>query len=96
MSDSWEERQRGMEEGYFKQKDNELIAKMRAKLNVEKAAEGVKTFDCPKCDGRLETGKFDSVEIDLCSKCGGIWLDAGEMQQIAKKDDKSWFGKMFN
>jgi hypothetical protein len=25
------------------------------------------------------------VEIDLCTACGGVWLDAGELERILKK-----------
>jgi Zn-finger nucleic acid-binding protein len=26
--------------------------------------------------------ELDQVEIDHCTKCGGIWLDCGEMEQL--------------
>lgn len=95
MSNSWEERQKSMEEGYFIQKDRELIAKMREKISSESQnSTQTSNFDCPKCDGKLETGKFENVQIDVCNKCGGVWLDAGEMQQITQKDNQGWFGRL--
>ena len=27
-----------------------------------------------------------NVEIDKCPKCEGIWLDRGELEQLAEKD----------
>ena len=26
--------------------------------------------------------EFDQVEVDLCDQCGGIWLDAGELELL--------------
>jgi hypothetical protein len=31
---------------------------------------------CPKCGQELATETCDSVEIDVCPSCKGVWLDA--------------------
>ena len=94
MADSWEERKKGLEEEYFRQKDNELILKMREKIS---ARDQMQNYSCPKCDGSLQTGNFENVQIDICNKCGGVWLDAGELQQIIGEDNgQSWFGRFFS
>lgn len=38
---------------------------------------------CPKCDTALLTFRYDTVEVDYCERCRGIWLDAGELDQFA-------------
>jgi len=38
---------------------------------------------CPKCDAALFILNFKSVEVDYCDSCRGVWLDAGELEQIA-------------
>ena len=42
--------------------------------------------DCPRCEGIKLRRHFYSarrrVEVDECPGCGGIWLDAGELEQI--------------
>jgi len=38
---------------------------------------------CPKCDIGLFILKFKSVEVDYCYRCRGMWLDAGELEQLA-------------
>jgi Zn-finger nucleic acid-binding protein len=41
---------------------------------------------CPKCGGRFDTYPYfgpGNVVIDNCARCDAIWLDFGEMQQIA-------------
>jgi ribosomal protein L37AE/L43A len=90
MNDTWQDRERGLEEGYFYQKDNELIAKMKARL-----AATAGELNCPKCDGKLHTGSFETVQVDMCDKCGGVWLDAGELQQIMHKENQGWFSRLF-
>ncbi len=43
---------------------------------------------CPKCAPIIMQRRFYSVkgqiEIDECPKCGGIWLDAGELEAIQR------------
>ncbi len=40
---------------------------------------------CPKCGQELVTEQCDSVEIDVCPSCKGVWLDAGELGTIVEK-----------
>ncbi len=35
---------------------------------------------CPKCQADMITLELEGVEIDYCEECGGIWLDAGELE----------------
>ncbi len=38
---------------------------------------------CPNDNSELVKEKYEGeVEIDKCEKCGGIWLDAGELEAI--------------
>ncbi|MHC4618825.1 MAG: TFIIB-type zinc ribbon-containing protein [Planctomycetota bacterium] len=39
-------------------------------------------MDCPVCDNAMITLELAEVEIDYCTDCGGIWLDAGELQML--------------
>ena len=45
-----------------------------------------KRHNCPKCPDIVLYRHFYStkrhVEVDECPKCGGFWLDAGELAQI--------------
>lgn len=93
MDNTLDERGKALEDGYFRQHDNELIAKMRAKIAANTTTETT-NHDCPKCDGKLQTSSFESISIDVCDKCGGAWLDAGELQQIAHPDKKGWFSRL--
>ena len=39
-------------------------------------------MDCPVCRNAMITLELDEVEIDHCLGCGGIWLDAGELEML--------------
>ena len=98
MSDAFDARRRGLEEEYFNRKNKEAIEKLRAKMKVaeEAKAAGLSTMQCPRCDGQLKEQKFEEVMLDSCDKCGGIWLDSGEMEQLLKRDSDSWFSRKFS
>lgn len=90
-----EDRGQALENQYFRQREQELIEKMRAKLAEENTTS--LELKCPKCDGMLHETEYESIKIDVCDKCTGVWLDAGELAQIAAKDEggNGWFGKLF-
>ncbi|MBI3855065.1 MAG: zf-TFIIB domain-containing protein [Planctomycetes bacterium] len=39
---------------------------------------------CPACKEPMVVFELDGVEIDRCLKCSGTWLDAGELDQLAR------------
>ena len=39
-------------------------------------------MDCPVCKNAMITFELDDVEVDSCLDCGGIWLDAGELEML--------------
>jgi Zn-finger nucleic acid-binding protein len=39
-------------------------------------------MNCPKCNGALKARTREDIEIDVCSECGGVWLDSGELEKI--------------
>jgi uncharacterized protein len=51
---------------------------------------------CPKCGMDLAEIELHGVKIDQCSNCGGIFLDAGELDQLSKHDDQGVIGKVFS
>lgn len=35
---------------------------------------------CPRCKTALEVSKKEELDINICPKCGGMWLDRGEFK----------------
>ncbi len=95
MSNPMDERRRGLEEEYFHRKNREALEKLREKMKVseEAKAAGLSSMKCPRCDGNLAESKFEEVMIDTCDKCGGVWLDSGELEQLTKKDKGGWLSR---
>ena len=39
---------------------------------------------CVKCTSILDRATFEGLEVDLCPRCGGLWLDRGEITRAAR------------
>ena len=46
-------------------------------------------MDCPVCKNAMITLMLSDVEIDFCTDCDGIWLDAGELELLLDNPDQS-------
>jgi len=90
-----DDRGRALENEYFRRKEQELLDKMKQKL-ADDASQPTE-MTCPRCVGKLVETDYENVKIDVCDTCSGVWLDAGELTQIAAKDEENggWFGKLF-
>jgi Zn-finger nucleic acid-binding protein len=61
------------------------------KMFFKKKVYGEELLSCPRCHAKMEKLKKQGVVIDVCKKCGGMWLDNGEMEKLshmAKKMQK--------
>ena len=98
MSNGMDERRRGLEEEYFRRKDQEAIEKLREKIRLAAQAKeaGESSMKCPRCDGTLKEVMIEHVAIDTCDKCAGTWLDAGELEELTKTDIGRWFRELLS
>ena len=76
------------EDEYFAQQNAELLRKQReqaekAALEAERRSHYMK---CPKDGYDLNSVQHHGVQIETCPHCGGMWLDAGELDAVAKED----------
>ena len=71
------------EDEYFAKRDAEWIRERRAELDrQEKAATAVAVLKCPRCGSPLAERQFQTVKLDACPKCKGVWCDAGELEMV--------------
>lgn len=49
---------------------------------------------CPKCGMELIAVDYKGIEVDKCSECEGVWLDAGELEAVSKLE-KPVLDKLF-
>ena len=97
MANKWDERKKAIEDEYFVKKEKELIEKLKAKQQKE-AKQSLKEMcymHCPKCGEPLKERSFQKILIDQCTGCGGIWLDAGELEQVAGREEGSWISRLW-
>ena len=50
-------------------------------------------MDCQNCNVALKTIIYEGVEIDQCKKCGGTWLDEGEIAKIVDIEEETFTPK---
>lgn len=64
----------------------ELSDEQRAQLKA------LHWMHCPKCGMTLDEITFRGVRVDKCFGCGGVYLDDGELEELAGKP--GWFEAM--
>jgi Zn-finger nucleic acid-binding protein len=67
-----------------------LGADLDARLDVKKA-------QCPRCRTELTPLPHphnSAVMMDLCSKCGGVWLDSTEIDKLEKSASTDLFSRV--
>ena len=90
MSEIFDERRKALEDEYFRRKERETLDKLREQLAAEAAQAGGR--QCPLGHGALLEEKRGSVIIDRCEKCGGVWLDKGELEGLTEQAKSGgWF-----
>ncbi len=77
--------ERVRENQYFAKLDRELLARMRTE-QADASGQAV-PGDCPNCRASLRSGLWRSLEIEFCPECGGLWLDPGDLLQLAEHSD---------
>jgi Zn-finger nucleic acid-binding protein len=45
-------------------------------------------MNCPVCDEKLREIEKYGVMVDICPSCKGVWLDRGELEKIAKLEER--------
>ncbi len=43
---------------------------------------------CPVCKNSMVVLELEQVEIDYCTNCEGIWLDAGELELLLETEQE--------
>lgn len=46
---------------------------------------------CPKCGVEMATTTMYAVEVEVCPGCGGIFLDAGELDKVLEENTRGGF-----
>ena len=78
------------EEEYFARENAERLRKLTAEQkkslaeNEREKLQQLHHMHCPKCGMELKEIRVRGVDVDRCFSCNGTWLDAGELEKLAK------------
>ena len=75
MSNSWDEMRKAKEESYFEKKNREALERLSKKKDD-------KPRISPVSGQPMEQIVIHGVVVDRDPVSGGIWLDAGELEQL--------------
>jgi hypothetical protein len=81
-----------MEYEKLKKIDQEKHKKLA--VDEKKRLQELHNMRCPKCGMELIAIDYKGIEVDKCSECEGIWLDAGELETVSKLE-QSGLNKLF-
>lgn len=90
------------EDEYFARQELERRKKWAQEQSTKMAADQKEQLKqlhwmkCPKCGMDLKEIEIHGVKVDQCANCGGVFLDAGEMEQIEKHDEGGVMGRVFS
>ena len=80
------------EDEYFARRDAEWVKQRRAELDKQQAEadKNASALKCPRCNAPLTEREFQNVKLDSCTRCKGVWFDAGELELVLllKKGDQ--------
>ena len=98
-----EGRRKHQEESYFREQERKLVEKLRAKADQERKEKERQQrkqahwLKCPKCGHDLRETAMGEVKADRCAECGGVFLDARELEILLAASKSTifhrWFGK---
>lgn len=91
-SPSEQEEQWFKEQELKKKADAEAAAQHEQAVADREAAKKAHWMKCPKCGGDLAERDYEGIKIDQCGSCHGVWLDAGELEQISHDKAGGLFG----
>jgi Zn-finger nucleic acid-binding protein len=90
------------EDEYFARQELERRKKWASEQGAKMEAEHKEQLKqlhwmkCPKCGMDLKEIELHGVKVDQCASCGGVFLDAGEMDQVAGHEEGGLMGRVFS
>jgi uncharacterized protein len=80
------------ENEYFARQEALKLRKLAIKAQDEMAEDEKKRLKelhhmhCPKCGMKMQEIQINSVSIDKCFTCGGLYFDAGELEKVSGRE----------
>jgi DNA repair exonuclease SbcCD ATPase subunit len=91
LKEELHKREKASEDKYFAELSRKQVEKLRS---AHAAAEASGHGKCPRCGTPLQVMQHKGVAVDGCPNQHGLWLDAGELDVIAKREGDSWLARL--
>jgi hypothetical protein len=73
-------------------KKREMLEKREAALalrekhfsDLERKIKDIHTLHCPRCGYELQTVLAESLEVETCEACKGVWIGRAELEVLIK------------
>jgi hypothetical protein len=78
MTDSWNDMRKAKEESFFERKNREALERLAGKVDDNARLS-------PITGEPMQKVALHGVIVDRCPTSGGIWLDAGELEQLLEQ-----------
>jgi hypothetical protein len=94
------EKRNEAEEEYFARIEREQVERLAEELAAEKVKalkeerRKLHAMKCGKCGGDFVPKPFRGVTIDVCTSCGAVLLDPGELEILAGHDQSGVLGSI--
>ncbi|HJQ83251.1 MAG TPA: zf-TFIIB domain-containing protein [Candidatus Binatia bacterium] len=97
LGDKLRQKEKAEEDRFFAERDKALLEKLRQQRSTAELDEvrELARERCPKDGDKLVSLEHHDVTVEQCPTCRGMWLDAGELEMIAKREHDSWLGRFF-
>ncbi len=86
------------EDKFFAEEERKRLETLKAQRSGQKEQQQRLCLNA-ECQGQpLEALELHGVEIDRCPKCGGVWLDPGELELLTsdKRTSKNPVARFFH
>ena len=86
------------EDEYFVKQEADLLRKQRSQVEAAalEAERRTHYMKCPKDGYDLTSSTYHNVQIETCSHCGGMWLDAGELEAVSHEERPGLLTRVLN
>ena len=82
MSDAWDDKRRAQEEQFFQRQNEAALKRLKDRSNDKPRLS-------PITGKPMQQVTLMGVNLDKCPDSGGIWLDAGELEELLKNSKES-------
>ena len=97
LGEKLRDKEHAEEERFFKRRDEEAVAKLRAARRVanEDEVRELARDRCPRCGDRLTHVKHHGITVEECPSGHGTWMDHRDLETLAGRERDSWIGRYF-